>query len=33
MATEKDIFVALETNTVIDRVAEKSKLLRKLLLL
>uniref|UniRef100_A0A3B3S3W6 HAT C-terminal dimerisation domain-containing protein n=1 Tax=Paramormyrops kingsleyae TaxID=1676925 RepID=A0A3B3S3W6_9TELE len=33
MATEKDIFVALDTDTVIDRVAEKSKLLRKLLLL
>lgn len=33
MATEKDILVALDTDTVIDRVAEKSKLLRKLLLL
>ncbi|RXN16717.1 zinc finger MYM-type 1-like protein [Labeo rohita] len=32
MATEKDILVALDTDTVIDRVAEKSKLLRKLLL-
>ncbi|RXN11863.1 hypothetical protein ROHU_010362 [Labeo rohita] len=33
MATEKDILVVLDTDTVIDRVAEKSKLLRKLLLL
>ena len=32
MATEKDILMALDTDTVIDRVAEKSELLKKLLL-
>lgn len=32
MATEKDILMSLDTDTVIDRVAEKSELLQKLLL-
>ena len=32
MSTEKDILPALDTDMVIDRVAEKSKLLQKLLL-
>lgn len=32
MATEKDILMALDSDVVIDRVAEKSELLRKLLL-
>ncbi|KAL6466244.1 hypothetical protein MHYP_G00263770 [Metynnis hypsauchen] len=32
MATEKDILMGLDTDTVIDRVAEKSELLQKLLL-
>ena len=31
MATEKDILMALDTDVVINRVAEKSELLRKLL--
>ena len=31
MATEKDILMALDTDVVIDRVAERSELLRKLL--
>ena len=32
MSTEKDILMGLDTDSVIDRVAEKSELLRKLLL-
>ena len=32
MATEKDILMSLDSNMVIDRVAEKSELLRELLL-
>lgn len=32
MAIEKDILVALDTDTVIDRLAEKSELMKKLLL-
>lgn len=32
MATEKDILMALDTDSVIDKVAEKSELMRKLLL-
>ena len=32
MATEKDILMGLDTDTVTDRVAEKSELLQKLLL-
>lgn len=32
MATEKDILMALDTDMVIDRVAEKNELLRKFLL-
>lgn len=32
MATEKDILMSLDIDTVIDRVAEKSDLLKKLLL-
>ncbi|KAL6485944.1 hypothetical protein MHYP_G00053360 [Metynnis hypsauchen] len=32
MATEKDILMGLDTDTVIDRIAEKSELLQKLLL-
>jgi len=31
MATEKDILMSLDSDMVIDRVAEKSDLLRKLL--
>lgn len=33
MATEKEILMRLDSDDVIDRVAEKSKLLRNLLLL
>ena len=29
MATEKDVLVALDTDTVIDKVAEKSELMKK----
>lgn len=32
MATEKDVLVSLDTDTVIDRVTEKSDLMKKLLL-
>lgn len=32
MATEKDVLVSLDTDTVIDRIAERSELLKKLLL-
>lgn len=32
MATEKDVIVFHDTDTVIDRVAEKSELMKKLLL-
>uniref|UniRef100_A0AAQ5XSS1 DUF4371 domain-containing protein n=1 Tax=Amphiprion ocellaris TaxID=80972 RepID=A0AAQ5XSS1_AMPOC len=32
MATEKDVLVSLDTDTVIDRVAEKTELMKKLLL-
>lgn len=31
MATEKDILVSLDTDTVIDRVAEKTELMKKLI--
>ena len=31
MATEKDILMALDSNSVIDRLAEKSEQLKKLL--
>lgn len=31
-ATEKDVLVSLDTDSVIDRVAEKSELMKKLLL-
>ena len=33
MATEKDVLVSLDTDTVIDRVAEKSGSMKKLLLI
>lgn len=32
MATVKDVLVSLDTDTVIDRIAERSELMKKLLL-